>query len=610
MGWRSTFRQVQEPPWQASDASFQRSRVGEEWGWRHGVNWGSGEGHGVNWGSGENWRWQHFDRDRLRNAFDMGPHGGPLQPSYPHWGQQRDWQYDGAAAAAADASWSLTQQQQYLHSLPNDCFQQSSSYSTPTAAGYWQELPFHNNSANASMLNANERQKLPFHNNIANASMLDTSNWQELPYHNYSANASMFNTSGRLDDTGMIRSESRSQFQSRCLAFTKEEKRAKVSKEDRVEPLENNTICDKLALLEERNPTRCSKKKGKVIGSGAVVPKKKNKKKKSKNKVKRLQEPAGHPKENVEPNKVLKKGKSKIKKLQDMSINSKLDRNKIFQSLKAAGESIKETVKGQVDKVKNLLKPESKKGSGQKFSKVISKEGVHMGLTLDPYLMDLSELERVQREEEENFEEDLMLWEEGWGRDFKLKRVTEEEEEEDLKSPYWTDIKEVSCTFLFCLVQKVISQAGSDKARKALASVKFSNPVYTDPTNCLTFHGFKGRSLDVANAVPGSFNIYEGQRLPLAGAKRKDLDSTDHSTPSKVVKLVDFNQVMKSRCAEYLAKRQKDWVVTSLVEENWLEQLLLTKKEEIEFLVVFKRLRRALRENDNFLQYYSDREVP
>ena len=113
----------------------------------------------------------------------------------------------------------------------------------------------------------------------------------------------------------------------------------------------------------------------------------------------------------------------------------------------------------------------------------------------------------------------------------------------------------------------------------------------------------------MANAVLGSFNIYEGQRLPLAGAKRKDIDSTDHSSPSKVVKLVDFNQVMKSRCAEYLAKRQKDWVVTSLVEENWFDQLLLSKKEVIELLVAFKRLRKALRENDNFLQYYSDRKV-
>ena len=73
--------------------------------------------------------------------------------------------------------------------------------------------------------------------------------------------------------------------------------------------------------------------------------------------------------------------------------------------------------------------------------------------------------------------------------------------------------------------------------------------------------------------------------------------------------MVDFSQVMKSRCAEFLAKRQKDWVATSLVEANWLEQLLLTKKEVIEFLVAFKRLRKALRENDNFLQYYSDRKV-
>ena len=407
LGLRSAFRQLQEPSWLTPEAPFQSSRTGEEWGW----------GHGVNWGPGENWRWQHCDR--VPNATDMGPHGGSFQPSYPHWGQQCDWELNGAAGAAG-ASWNLAQQQQHLDNWrPNDCFQQSLSYSTPTA-GYWQELPYHNNSANASMLD----------------------------------------TSDRLEDTGMIRSESRSQFQSRCRAFEKEKEKAKVSKEvnagalkkDGVKILEKNTMSlgDRLAMLEERNPTQCSKKKGKVSSSGAVVPKKK-KKKKSKNKVKRLQDTPGQPNKNGEKTEVSKKGKSKIKKLQNMSVNTKLDRNKIFQSLKAAGESIKETVKGQVDKVKNILKPKSKKGAGgQRFSEVISKEGVKVGLTLDPYLMDLSEVEKLQMEEEElfvstvNWEEDLMLWEEGWGRDFKLKRVNGEEEEEDLRSPHWEDVKEVT----------------------------------------------------------------------------------------------------------------------------------------------------------------------
>jgi len=387
------------------------------------------------------------------------------------------------------------------------------------------------------------------------------------------------------------------------MAKEKEEK-AKVNKEGKEAEAEkvNISMYDKLALLEERNPTRLSKKKCNVSSSGAVVPKKN----KSKNKVKGLQDqPSSSTNNYLAEVKALqshilsslqdtsgiskkekakrKKEKAKIKRLQDKSTNSKPDRNKIFQGLRAAAESLKETTKGQVEKVKSLLKPASKKGAGQSFSEVISKEGVQVGLTLDPYLLDLAEVERVQKEVEENWEEDLMLWEEGWGRDFKLTRVTGQEEEEDLRSPHWEDVKE----------------AATDKARKALARIKFSNPVCSDPTSCLTFHGFKGRSHDLENAIPGSFNICEGQRLPLAGAKRKGLDSIDHPTPSKVVKLSDFNQVMQSRCAEYLAKSKK-----TLVETNRLDHLLLVK----EFRAALNQLKNALHENDNFLQYYSDRK--
>ena len=218
------------------------------------------------------------------------------------------------------------------------------------------------------------------------------------------------NTSDRFDDGGMIGSESR------FMTYTKEkDEKAKVNKEANAE-----------ASKEDSTAT--------------AAPKKKNR---SKNKVKRLQDTPGHSTESKKKSKVSKKGKSK-KGLQNILINSKSGRNKVFQSLRDAGESIKETMKGQMDKVKNLLKPKSKKGAAcQSFSEVISKEGVQVGLTLDPYLLDLTEVERVQKEEEENWEEDLMLWEEGWGRDFKLKQVTGEEEEEDIRSPHWEDVKEV-----------------------------------------------------------------------------------------------------------------------------------------------------------------------
>ena len=194
----------------------------------------------------------------------------------------------------------------------------------------------------------------------------------------------------------------------------------------------------------------------------------------------------------VQAQKRRKKSKSKNKRLQGQSAGSKMDRNKICQSLKAAGTSIKETMKGQLDKVKNLCKPKPKeepfkklrnldpnwttrdvfgmslrevldeispnvekkmevksageeedKVTGQRLSEVISKEGIEIGLTLDPYLLDAAELERAQKQEDESREEDIMLWEEGWGRDFRLIKLGEVEEAEDLRSPQWEEVRKV-----------------------------------------------------------------------------------------------------------------------------------------------------------------------
>ena len=86
---------------------------------------------------------------------------------------------------------------------------------------------------------------------------------------------------------------------------------------------------------------------------------------------------------------------------------------------------------------------EEDKVIGQRLSEVISKEGIEIGLTLDPYLLDAAELERAQKQEDESREEDIMLWEEGWGRDFRLIKLGEEEEEEDLRSPQWEEVRKV-----------------------------------------------------------------------------------------------------------------------------------------------------------------------
>ena len=152
-----------------------------------------------------------------------------------------------------------------------------------------------------------------------------------------------------------------------------------------------------------------------------------------------------------------------------------------------------------------------------------------------------------------------------------------------------------------------ISQAVTDKARKDLARTTFSNPVFSDPACNLTFHGFKGRHSSV-NSTLGSFNICEGQRIPLAGAKRKDLDSNDHSTCLKVVKFSDFGQIMQGKYAEYFVKGRKKWF-PKLLESNWVEQVKLSGEERKNLLAGLTSLRETLQENENFLQYYSDRKV-
>ena len=168
-----------------------------------------------------------------------------------------------------------------------------------------------------------------------------------------------------------------------------------------------------------------------------------------------------------------------------------------------------------------------------------------------------------------------------------------------------------------------ISQAVTDKARKDLARTTFSNPVFSDPACNLTFHGFKGRHSSVnwnlikmhswskhglTNSTLGSFNICEGQRIPLAGAKRKDLDSNDHSTCLKVVKFSDFGQIIQGKYAEYFVKGRKK-CYPRLLESNWVEQVKLSGEERKNLLAGLTSLRETLQENENFLQYYSDRKV-
>jgi len=424
---------------------------------------------------------------------------------------------DSGASAGAGASWDLAEQQQYLDSLPNDYFQQRSSYSTRTTG-------------------------------IPGAGLLPRPGWGD-QYHgqrnwysedDHYGQREWWYSGDEYKSWNIDRREPGYYCQGESLQPTS------WTGFGQEQYLNNSDMLKTLDRLQT-NMSRF---------------------------------------ERSELTPTIRWGREKIipKRLQDASHNSKRGRNKLFRGLKAAGKSIKESFQEQVVKVKNLVKGKSK---GKSFSEVLSNEGVDVGLTLDCYLIEAGEVEKVQREKEENLEEDLLLWEEGWGRDFRLKTAGGEEEE-DLRSPNWEDVKE----------------ATTDTAKKKLAMTKFSNPVSSDPANCLTFHGFKTKS---SKAMSGSFSICEGRRIPLSGAKRKVLDLSNPLLPLKLVKMSDLSKVMQSKCAEHLVESHGVGPLKSL-EENCEDQLHLPNEAVKEFFNISTSLRQALQENDNFLQYYSNRK--
>ena len=92
---------------------------------------------------------------------------------------------------------------------------------------------------------------------------------------------------------------------------------------------------------------------------------------------------------------------------------------------------------------------------------------------------------------------------------------------------------------------------------------------------------------------PGSFAITEGERVPLAGVKRKSRQSTGPPSTAKVVKLKDFSSVVRSRMSELLMKSQGG------LSEDTVEELQMWGTH----------YHVGLRETDDFLSYYSERKV-
>ena len=92
---------------------------------------------------------------------------------------------------------------------------------------------------------------------------------------------------------------------------------------------------------------------------------------------------------------------------------------------------------------------------------------------------------------------------------------------------------------------------------------------------------------------PGSFAITDGERVPLAGAKRKARLSLGPPSNAKVVKLKDFSRVLKSRMGELLLNSKG-----GLSEDT---------VEELQIWGVHHHI--GLKETSDFLSYYSERKV-
>ena len=97
----------------------------------------------------------------------------------------------------------------------------------------------------------------------------------------------------------------------------------------------------------------------------------------------------------------------------------------------------------------------------------------------------------------------------------------------------------------------------------------------------------------VLSCQPGSFAITDGERVPLAGAKRKARLSVGPPSTAKVVKLKDFSRVVKSRMGELLLNNR------SGLSEDTVEELQVWG---VHYNV-------GLKETADFLSYYSERKV-
>jgi len=235
-------------------------------------------------------------------------------------------------------------------------------------------------------------------------------------------------------------------------------------------------------------------------------------------------------------------------------------------------------------KAKRLFQGATGNRGGESLAHVLTMESVEMGLLLEPFLQMPGQLKRGVFEDEGEWEEVKVV---------KRPYRKVEEEVEDLMSPDWREMKE----------------AATDKARKEVARKKFSNPVFSDPSNCLTLHGYRRSS---KQTLPDSFSILEGSCIPLSGMKRKVLSSAVHSRLSKVVWLADFGRVVQSKIAEAIVRRANLKAVGGVLEVKDLYAIAAERKVsngELEnFKVCLRHHRDALRETANFLQYYNDRK--
>ena len=139
----------------------------------------------------------------------------------------------------------------------------------------------------------------------------------------------------------------------------------------------------------------------------------------------------------------------------------------------------------------------------------------------------------------------------------------------------------------------------SDEERKKIAVMAFKNTVCAEPGRNLTYHGFRGRSLQKHSHRPpiDSFAINSGSLEPLPGFKRKGTGSNVEENVVKTRKIA-YKDLVKCLRSLYYSNF-----------ENQIKGKKFHQRDFDDFHHFIKHGETVQAENENFLAFYSRRKV-